>query len=208
MFFDYLLKTYGTNEPIFVSDITYEGMTQNNIRQQIMNYAAAGKLKRYDTGIYYIPKKSIFKTATTLSQNSVIRKKYLYSGSERCGYISGINFANRIGLTTQVPASCEVVTNKASKDYREATLASEKIIIRKPRIMIDESNYKSLQFLDLLKDIDLYSELEGKELNIKIKTYMEKSGLQFQQLEQYLSLYPDKIFRNMYKVGVLNGISS
>ena len=208
MLFDYLLITYGTNEPIFVSDITYDGMTQNNIRQQIMNYAAAGKLKRYDTGIYYIPKGSIFKTATSLSQNSVIEKKYLYSGTERCGYISGINFANRIGLTTQVPASCEVVTNKASKDYREATLASEKIIIRKPRVMIDESNYKSLQFLDLLKDIDLYSELEGKELNNKIKTYMEKSGLQFQQLEQYLSLYPDKIFRNMYKVGVLNGISA
>lgn len=208
MFFDYLLNTYGTNEPIFVSDITYDGMTQNNIRQQIMNYAATGKLKRYDTGIYYIPKDSIFKTAPSLSQNSVIEKKYLYSGMERCGYISGINFANRIGITTQVPASCEVVTNKASKDYREATLASEKIIIRKPRVMIDESNYKSLQFLDLLKDIDLYSELEGKELNNKIKTYMEKSGLQFQQLEQYLSLYPDKIFRNMYKVGVLNGISA
>ena len=208
MFFDYLLKTYGTNEPIFVSDITHEGMTQNNIRQQIMSYAAAGKLKRYDTGIYYIPKESIFKTAPTLLQNSVIEKKYLYSGTERCGYISGINFANRIGLTTQVPASCEVVTNKAAKDYRETTLASEKIIIRKPRVMIDESNYKSLQFLDLLKDIDLYSELEGNELNKKIRTYMEKSGLQFQQLEQYLSLYPDKIFRNMYKVGVLNGISA
>lgn len=208
MFFDYLLKTFGTNEPIFVSDITYEGITQNNIRQQIMNYAAAGKIKRYDTGIYYIPKDSIFKTTSSLSQNSVIEKKYLYSGAERCGYISGINFANRIGLTTQVPASCEVVTNKASKDYREATLASEKIIIRKPRTMVDESNYKSLQFLDLLKDIDLYSELEGNELNIKIKTYMRKSGLQFQQLEQYLPLYPDKIFRNMYKVGVLNGFSA
>lgn len=208
MFFDYLLKTFGTNEPIFVSDITYEGITQNNIRQQIMNYAAAGKIKRYDTGIYYIPKDSIFKTTSSLSQNSVIEKKYLYSGAERCGYISGINFANRIGLTTQVPASCEVVTNKASKDYREATLASEKIIIRKPRAMVDESNYKSLQFLDLLKDIDLYSELEGNELNIKIKTYMRKSGLQFQQLEQYLPLYPDKIFRNMYKLGVLNGFSA
>lgn len=208
MFFDYLLKTFGTNEPIFVSDITYEGITQNNIRQQIMNYAAAGKIKRYDTGIYYIPKDSIFKTTSSLSQNSVIEKKYLYSGAERCGYISGINFANRIGLTTQVPASCEVVTNKASKDYREATLASEKIIIRKPRAMVDESNYKSLQFLDLLKDIDLYSELEGNELNIKIKTYMRKSGLQFRQLEQYLPLYPDKIFRNMYKVGVLNGFSA
>ncbi len=208
MFFDYLIKTYGTNEPIFVSDIIYESMTKNNIRQKIMNYAAEGKLKRYDTGIYYIPKESIFKTATTLSQNSVIEKKYLYLGTARCGYISGINFANRIGLTTQVPASYEVVTNKASKEYRETTLASSKIIIRKPRIRVDESNYKALQFLDLLKDIDLYSELDGRALNDRIKEYMKKSGLQFQQLEQYLSLYPDKLFRSMYKVGVLNGISA
>lgn len=208
MLFDYLLKTYGTNEPIFVSDIIYEDMTQNNIRQQIMNYTASGKLSRYDTGIYYIPKESIFKTESSLSQNIVIEKKYLFSGSERCGYISGINFANRIGITTQVPANCEVVTNKATKDYRETTLVSEKIIIRKPRISINESNFKYLQFLDLLKDIDIYSELEDDELNNKIKTYMKKANLTFSQMEQYLTLYPDKIFRNMYKVGVLNGISS
>lgn len=137
-FLSIFLKTYGTNESIFVSDIIYEGMTQNNIRQQIMNYAATGKIKRYDTGIYYIPKESIFKTTSSLSQSSVIEKKYLFSGNQRCGYISGMNFANRIGLTTQIPASCELVTNKATNDYRETTLASEKIIIRKPRVRIDE----------------------------------------------------------------------
>lgn len=208
MFFDYLLKTYGTNEPIFVSDITFKNMTQNNIRQQIMNCAKTGKIKSYDTGIYYIPKESIFKTPSVLSRNTVIQKKYLYADNKRCGYISGINFANMIGLTTQVPAYCEVVTNKASKDYREKTLASEKIIIRKPRITVDELNYKYLQLLDLLKDIDLYSELEGNKLNDKIKSYMEKEKLKFSQLEKYFPLYPDKIFRNMYKVGVLNGISA
>ncbi len=208
MFYNYLLETYGSNEPILVSELSYKSMTQNNIRQQIMNLAAAGKLKRYDVGIYYIPKDSIFKTAPAISQNAVIEKKYLFSGSERCGYISGINFANRLGLTTQVPASCEVVTNKASKDYREATLATEKIIIRKPRATVNESNYKVLQFLDLLKDVELYSELEGDELNNKIITYMKKSSITFSQLNNYLSLYPDKLFRNMYKVGVLNGISA
>ena len=208
MFYDYLLKTYGTNQPIFVSEISYNNMSQNSIRQQVMNYASDGKLKRYDTGIYYIPEKTIFKSSGTLSQNTVIELKYLVEGSERCGYISGLNFANRLGITTQVPASCEVVTNKASKDYREATLASEKIIIRKPRVTVNESNYKYLQFLDLLKDIDLYSELEESLLKDRLNMYIKKTGIKFSQLEQFLSLYPDKLFRNMYRVGILNGISA
>ena len=208
MFYDYLLQTFGKNEPIFVSDISYDGMTENNIRQQLLYCVSSGKLRRYDTGIYYIPEESIFKSGSLLSQNSVIEKKYLLSDNERFGYISGINFANMIGITSQVPASCEVVTNKASKEYRETRLASAKIILRKPRVEINGDNYKSLQFLDLLKDIDLYSEFEGKELNEKIKSYMNKSGIKFSDLEGFLSLYPDKIYRNMYKVGVLNGISA
>lgn len=208
MFYDYLLQTFGKNEPIFVSDIKFDGMTENNIRQQILYCVSSGKLRRYDTGIYYIPEESIFKSGSQLSQNSVIEKKFLISDNERFGYISGINFANMIGITSQVPASCEVVTNKASKEYRETKLASAKIILRKPRVEINDANYKSLQFLDLLKDIDLYSELEGKELNKKILAYMNKAGITFSDLKDFLSLYPDKIYRNMYNVGVLNGISA
>ena len=208
MFYDYLLQNFGKNEPIFVSEIRYGGMTENNIRQQILYCVSSGKLRRYDTGIYYIPEESIFKSGSQLSQNSVIEKKYLLSDKERFGYISGINFANMIGITSQVPASCEVVTNKASKEYRETSLASTKIILRKPRAKVNSSNYKSLQFLDLLKDVDLYSELKGNALNGKIKSYMKKAGITFSNLESFLSLYPDKIYRNMYKVGVLNGFSS
>ncbi len=208
MLYDFLLKNYGTNKPIFVSEIMFGSMTQNNIRQQFMNYASNGKLKKYDTGIYFIPSDSIFKSGSQLSQNDVIEKKYLVSGGERCGYISGINFANAIGITTQVPAGTELVTNKASKDYRETTLASEKIIIRKPRTLIDKSNYKTLQLLDLFKDLESYSELSEDELGDKIKLYMIKSKINFLQLKPFLPLYPDKIFRNMYMIGVLNGFSA
>ncbi len=208
MLYDFLLKNYGTNKPIFVSEIMFGSMTQNNIRQQFMNYASNGKLKKYDTGIYFIPSDSIFKFGSQLSQNDVIEKKYLVSDGEICGYISGINFANAIGITTQVPAGTELVTNKASKDYRETTLASEKIIIRKPRTLIDKSNYKTLQLLDLFKDLESYSELSEDELGDKIKLYMIKSKINFLQLKPFLPLYPDKIFRNMYMIGVLNGFSA
>ena len=77
MLYEYLIETYGENVPIFVSDIEYSSMSENNIRQQIKKLTDAGLLKRYDTGIYFIPKKSIFKSGTQLSINEVIEKKYL-----------------------------------------------------------------------------------------------------------------------------------
>lgn len=72
--YEYLKETYGENVPIFVSDIEYADMTENNIRQQIKKMTDSGLLKRYDTGIYFIPKKSIFKSGTQLSMNTVIEK--------------------------------------------------------------------------------------------------------------------------------------
>ena len=56
MLFEYLLETYGQNEPIFVSDIRYKDWSTNYIRQQIKKLTDEGKLRRYDTGIYFIPK--------------------------------------------------------------------------------------------------------------------------------------------------------
>lgn len=45
----------------------------------------SGQLKRFDTGIYYIPKKSMFRSGSTLSVDEVIRRKYLADGGNCCG---------------------------------------------------------------------------------------------------------------------------
>lgn len=208
MLFDYLIETYGENEPIFVAEIQYANMSQGSIRQQIMRLTEMGRLKRYDTGIYFIPKKSIFKSGSQLSMNRVIEKKYLKDNEKRCGYISGIAFANQLGLTTQVAMTCEVVTNKATKDYRETTLAKSRVVIRKPRVTVDEENYKILQFLDLIKDIDYYAEVTGDELQKRLVAYMKRYAIMFSDLEPYLQYYPDKIYKNLYETRLLYGISS
>lgn len=208
MLYEYLKETYGENVPIFVSDIKYADMTENNIRQQIKKMTDSGLLKRYDTGIYFIPKKSIFKSGTQLSMNTVIEKKYLQDNNERCGYISGVAFANQLGITTQVSMACEVVTNKATNDYRETTLAKSRVIIRKPRIPVSEQNYRMLQFLDLMKDIDYFSEIAGEELKERLCKYLEINAIRFSDLEKYLQYYPDRIYKNMYETGLLHGISS
>lgn len=136
--YSYIEKNYQPNEPIFMSDLNIQGIKPVSVRQQIKKLTEAGKLKRFDTGIYYIPKKSIFRSGSTLSIDEVIKRKYLIDGKNCCGYVGGLLFANQLGLTTQVPAVYEVYTNKATTDYRETRLASFRVIIRKPSCEINE----------------------------------------------------------------------
>lgn len=208
MLYDYLKETYGENEPIFVSEIRYGKSSTNYIRQQIKKLTDEGKLKRYDTGIYFIPKKSIFRNGSQLSRDRVIEIKYLNAEGMRCGYIGGIMFANQLGLTTQVPMTCEIVTNKATNDYRRVRLASSTVVLRKPRVPVTQENYKVLQLLDLLKDIDFFAETDTQEQKDRIVQYMRSAGIRFEDLEQYLPYYPEKIYKNMYEVRLLNGISA
>ncbi len=97
--FEKIKSKYNENEPIFLTDIDF-----TSLRQQMKRLTEEGKLKRFDAGIYYIPKKSIFRSGSTLSLESVLKKKYLLDDNNRCGYIGGMLFSHKIGLTTQVPS--------------------------------------------------------------------------------------------------------
>ncbi len=55
--YEYLLKNYNPNEPIFLADLQIEGMSRANLRQQIKKLTDAGKVKRFDSGVYFLPKK-------------------------------------------------------------------------------------------------------------------------------------------------------
>ncbi len=206
--YNYLENNYQTNEPIFLSELNIPGMKPVAVRQQIKKLTESGQLKRFDTGIYYIPKKSMFRSGSALSVDEVIKRKYLQDVARLCGYIGGILFANRLGLTTQVSGIYEVYTNKATTEYREVQLANLRVILRKPYCEIDEENAATLQFLDLLKEIRDVSEVDGEELTNRLITYMKKKKIGFESMRRFLPYYPERIYKNMYEVGLLNGISA
>lgn len=208
MLYEYLKENYGENEPILVADIYIAGVTMNTLRQKIKKLTDAGLLKRYDSGIYFIPKQSMFKSGSQLSIDKVITCKYLRNMQNTCGYVSGVTFANQLGLTTQVSMVYEIVTNKATTEYRETSLANNRIILRKPRINISEENYKILQFLDLIKEIDQIAEVSGEELTKCLVAYLKAVKLTFNDLAAYLQFYPDRIYKNLYETGLLYGISA
>jgi len=206
--YSYLRENYKENEPIFLSEINIPGVSDTSVRQQLKKLTEDGRIKRFDTGIYYIPRKTIFRFGSMLSVDDVIRKKYLMDGNTCCGYLSGMLFANQLGLTTQVPMVYEVYTNKATTDYRDTTIGNLRVIIRRPYVEIDDKNARILQFLDLIKEVSDVSELDGTELTERLIAYMKANEIGFDTIKPYLSYYPDRIYRNMYEVGLLNGVAS
>ena len=205
--YEYLLDNYKENEPIFLADLQVDGMTRTNVRQQIKKLTDTGKVKRFDNGIYFLPKKTIFKSGSQLAPEKVLECKYLRDKDERCGYVSGLMFFNQMGLTTQVPMMYEVVSNKATNDYRETSLAKSRVIVRKPKVPVTEKNYKALQFLDMLKDVDVYSEVTGKPLQDRLYRYMDDANLSISEMEPYFTYYPDKLYKNLVETRVIyNGL--
>ncbi|MCM1537537.1 MAG: DUF6088 family protein [bacterium] len=206
MLYDYLMENYGENTPIFVSKLNVEGLNESTLRVQIKKLADAGKLKRFDTGVYFIPKKSIFKSGSTISPMQVIEKRYLKDKDDVFGYLSGYMLVNMLGLTTQVPMVYEVVSNHATTDYRKTMIGKTRVIVRRPKVEVTNENVRILQFLDLIKDVDVYSEEEGDALKKRIIEIMKTMDVTFSALEPYLNYYPEKIYKNMYETGVLAGV--
>ena len=206
--YQYLTDNYKENEPIFLSNISIPGIKAVSVRQQMKKLTESGKIKRFDTGIYYIPRKTIFKSGSTLSVDEVIRRKYLVDGERQCGYLSGLMFANKLGLTTQVPMVYEVCSNKATTEYRDMQIGNFRLILRRPFAEVTSQNVNELQFLDLMREVVDVSEIEGLELTDRLISYLKAKDITFDSLRLYLPYYPDKIYKNMFEVGLLNGVAT
>ena len=55
----YIVNKYSTDEPIFLTELDISGIKPVSVRQQIKKLTDDGRLKRFDTGIYYIPQKTM-----------------------------------------------------------------------------------------------------------------------------------------------------
>lgn len=206
MLYEYLLKNYQLNEPIFMADIDLQ-ISSNNLRQMFKNLCDAGKIRRYDNGIYYIPKQSKLKGAMPFAPEEIVLYKYILRKNRIEGYYSGYTFANQMGITTQVPVAIEVVSNNASAMRREVSLRGQRVVLRKPRTKVTEDNVRVLQLLDLLKDIREYADDETEDAAEKIVKYMKIENITREQIDKYISLYPDRIYKNLYEMRLYNAFA-
>ena len=203
MLWNYISENYSPGEPIVASDIDI-GLSEVNKRRQFKLLTDSGKLSRFENGIYYIPKKSLLGGTVSIPPEIVVEKKYISRNDKIMGYYSGYVFANKIGISTQMPFVQEIVTNEMGNPIKRLDYNGRTFIVRKARCEITEENVYTLQFLELLKDIDTYSELPKEETKNKLSEYIFSKSITKEKVDNYLSLFPDKIYKSIYEMGLSN----
>ena len=201
MVIDYIIENYTNGEPIFIDELP--GNSKDYLRQEMKKLVDEGKLERLYNGVYYLPYLTILGTKGRISVDKYIDKKYLNANGGVSGYVTGLQLANKYGFTTQNPSCYEICSNEATTKQRKQDFDENTIIVYKPVDTVTERNKTALQFLDLMTNIDKYSEIKGAELLKKLKKYVKTTGLDFSVVKEYLPFYPDKVYRNIYEGGLM-----
>ena len=200
MLYDYLIQNYDVAEPIFFSDIILEGVTRSAVNQQLKKLCDEQKIKKYDKGIYYIPKPSRLNMSMGLSADLVARYKYISRKGKVSGFYSGNSFANQIGISTQVPNNIEIVTNNIAAKVKKTIIGKRTFIVRRSDITVNEKNVYVLQMLDLLKNLDDYLDQDYTDAREKFRTYISEHHITQLAVDYYIREYPIRIFKYYYEL--------
>ena len=201
MLYDYILKNYEKDEPIFLSELP--GDSRDYVRQEMKKLVDDGKLERLFNGVYYLSYTTILGTKGKMSIDKYVDKKFIKSNGRVTGYITGIQLANMYGFTTQTPACIEVCSNEATTKQRKLCIDGRNLIVYKPITEITKENQTALQFLDLMTTIDKYSEISGNLLRRKLKEFVNILNVDFSIVKRYIALFPDRVYRNIYQGGLM-----
>ena len=200
---DLLKECYCPYEPIFLKDIRIGRKSSTAIRKELSRAVDSGDLIRSRNGVYAL--KSDEYPTSGVTFESIVERKFIKDdfgfpqlNLNVYGYYSGYTFLNQLGVSHQVPAVIEIVTNNTSCK-REYIIGKRKAVIRKGRINIDRFNYKALQFFDA---INIMNDNEIKENKDLLKKYIENnlSGADF---ERYIIFFPTKVIVKLRKGGLI-----
>lgn len=206
------IDKFPNDEPIFIEDIKeyFRGIVNKdnfekifkNIYVYINRLVKSNKLVQFMKGVYYKPLKGTFGDKT-LNVNKVIDKMYICDKNNHKGYFSGAYLFNKLGLTTQVPKQILIITNECpnANDYYNKKL---NVVIRKPKLEINEDNYKYLQLLDVLINKDNIKIESDKEKEIIYK-FIKDNELEFEKIFAYANKINNfKPIMRLYELGGVN----
>ncbi|MCM1540839.1 MAG: DUF6088 family protein [Blautia sp.] len=200
MIYDYIVKNYKENEPIFFADLLIEGISKPAVSQQLKTLCNYGKLVKYDTGVYYIPKKSLLKSAVGPSADMVAKYRFISKGDTIDGFYAGNTFANQIGISTQVPRVVEIVSNNTNSAPREIEIGRRRFYVKKSIEKVTAENVYVLQMLELLKSLDTYLDDTYEVARDKFAEYIRMHDIKRADVDQYIRKYPAVIFKNYYEL--------
>lgn len=196
----YLKDIYGYSTPIFLKDIRIGRKSKEAIRKELSRAVENGEIERKKNGIYYFKEEFDSLTFDKIVEKKFIKDDYDLPGLDLdiYGYYSGETFLNMIGISQQVPAILQIVTNNTSCK-REYQIGNRKAIIKKGRIRIDRFNYKALQFFEMIEHLSIDEIKENKKL---LEDYIT-NNLYKSHFEKYIEFYSVKTLKKLVEGGLL-----
>lgn len=156
----------------------------NNIKAILNRMKNDNIICQAGKGVYYKPTKTIWGRNSVSPLHKIREYKYLINKDGNIkGYITGAKLFNMLGLTTQIPKVIDIVTNECPNNNKYF-IKRYNIIIRKPKILINNDNYKYLQLLDVLSNKDKINIEVDNSIDI-IREYMDENKLSFEKLLKY-----------------------
>ena len=143
----YLMENFPDNEPIFIKELEIESMPKTTLRVKIKELTDAGLLVRYSTGVYYLYTPNTDGVSHDISAEEIITKKYI----KKNGVTTGYNSFNAFITQNREKSTFYIVSNAATCDHRVIKMDNFVIDIKKPKTVINDSNFRVLQFLDMKK---------------------------------------------------------
>lgn len=187
---------FKTDEPILVDDIIkmFPNRSRQWVDKALKTMVDSKTLKRYTTGVYYIPRKTLFGDSL-LDPDRVVTKKYIESAGEVYGYVSGTALLNSLGLTTQVPNIITIITNNEKSRGRKVRIGKQEVYLIKSPTKISKKNSAVLQLLEAVKLADLndLDEMENKNL----ENYIKKNKITLADVSKYCVFFPDVVSKKI-----------
>ena len=137
--------------PIFTEDIynyatkiyreEYKKINRQVLNQYIKRIIDAEKnIERHQKGIFYKAKNTPFGNKP-LNDRILIQKTYMFEHTEIIGFETGPSYAQKIGLTTQLPKMTYIMTNKIKNKRIDN---NKNLVLMGAKANITKENYKYL----------------------------------------------------------------
>ncbi|HZJ89386.1 MAG TPA: DUF6088 family protein [Bacilli bacterium] len=202
----YIARNYEFNTPLFTQDIveSFPSVKQGTIRQILRRLKSEAFLEQYSYGVYFRPKKQGVMNKAFITAEQISNAKYLLKNGVIQGYETGINLANKLGLTTQTSPFKKIMSNAVANKERQVKIGNATYIINAPRVKVTKENYKLLQILDLLDEYAKHFK-EGLEQQKDILvSYFKELPLKKDEVITIIEKYPLRAQVFFYKIGILN----
>lgn len=187
------IKKQPNATPIFIDEVNQfvlpfyktgdKQKVYNNVKAILNRLNKENIIKTAYKGIYYIPKTNLF-GEMLLGNNEIVKYKYLMDKKGNIkGYITGALLFNQAHLTTQVPNVIDIATNEC-KNYNKYFNKDLNVIIRQPKIKVNNENYKYLQLFDLIENKDNIG-IEVENADELIYEFIKENDLDFEKIIKY-----------------------